>query len=111
MKVPPNFLLGLSAGERNWGRPQGENNLFGFSVNERSLNYPTPDAAIDAFRKSQWYTRLQGKAGSADFLNELVATQDGKNMYNSVRLGGYAPRVETLVDTVYRRLPIWEQTR
>jgi hypothetical protein len=109
MNVPPDFLMGLSAGESNWGRPQGQNNLFGFSVNERPVDYPTPEAAIDAFRKSQWYSRLQGKAEVGDFLNELVSTQDGKKMYNSVRPGGYAPWVQSLIDTVDRRLPIWEQ--
>lgn len=109
MKVPPNFLIGLSAGESNWGRPQGRNNLFGFSVNERPLDYPTPDAAIDAFRKSQWYSRLRGKSEASDFLNELVNTEDGKKKYNSVRPGGYAPWIKDMIGTVDRRLPIWER--
>jgi len=111
MKVPPNFIMGLSAGESNWGRPQGQNNLFGFSVNERPLDYPTPEAAIDAFRNSQWYSRLQGKSEANDFLNELVSTEDGKKMYNSVRSGGYAPWIKDMIGTVDRRLPIWEQPR
>ncbi len=111
MHVAPNFLIGLAAGESNWGRPQGQNNLFGMSVNEKPLNYPDWDSAIDAFRRSHWYSRLQGKTEANDFLNELVNTRDGKNMFNSVREGGYAPWVDSLINTVDHRLPIWQQTR
>jgi len=78
MQVPPNFLLGLSADESGWGRTKGGNNLFGFSANEQPLDYANPDASIDAFRKSQWYSRLQGKKEMSDFVGELLNDQDGK---------------------------------
>lgn len=115
MQTSPNLLLGLSAAESNWGRPQGKNNLFGFSVSERPLDYETPDASIDAFRKSQWYSRLQGKSDPNDFLGERVNTENGKHAYNSVdgdpKRGPYDQFIGSLVRTVDRRLPIWEQSR
>jgi hypothetical protein len=51
MNVPPNYLLGLSAGESNWGRPQGQNNLFGFSNPSTGKAYDYPSAMWeDLFR-------------------------------------------------------------
>jgi hypothetical protein len=108
MNTSPNLLLGLAAGESNWGRPQGKNNLFGFSESEVPLDYQSPEASIDAFRKSQWYSRLQNKANANDFIDELLNTQDGKKRYNSVN-PDYRKYVGSLIDTVNRRLPIWEQ--
>lgn len=111
MNVPPNYLLGLSAGESNWGRPQGQNNLFGLNdiKTGRPANYPSPDASINAFRNSQWYSRLQNKTDANDFVNELVSTQNGKNKYNSER-DDYDGWVKSMIGTVDRRLPIWEQS-
>jgi hypothetical protein len=77
-------------------------------VNERPVDYATPDAAIDAFRKSQWYPRLQGKADAGEFVGELLNAQDGKSKYNSVN-PGYGQFVQDMINTTNRRLPIWEQ--
>jgi hypothetical protein len=111
MNVQPNFLLGLSAGESNWGRPQGQNNLFGLNDvrTGRPANYASPDDSINAFRNSQWYSRLQDKNNADDFVNELISTQNGKYKYNSIR-GDYNDWVKSMIGTVDRRLPIWEQS-
>ena len=110
MGVPPNFLMGLSANESSWGRPDVPNNLFGLGdAKENPFAYATPDDAINAFRKSQWYSRLRGKTNEDDFLNELVSTQNGKLMYNPHE--GYTSRIRNAIKSVDRRLPIWEQKR
>lgn len=112
MNVPPNLLLGLVAGESSWGQPpMGKNNLFGFSASlGRPYDYATPQASIDAFRKSQWFSRLQNKTTPDAFVDELVNNEGGKKKYNTVNKN-YDKFVYGLIDTVNRRRPIWEQTR
>lgn len=94
------------------GRPQGQNNLFGFSdpSTGRPFDYSSPDASIGAFRNSQWYRRLQNKTDADSFVNELLDTEDGKKKYNSIN-PNYGSFVHGMINTIDRRLPIWEQSR
>jgi hypothetical protein len=46
----------------------------------------------------------------SDFVGELLNDQDGKNKYNSVN-PEYGPLIESMINTVNRRLPLWEQKR
>jgi hypothetical protein len=107
MNVPPNYLLGLAAHESGWGQKK---NLFGFSDStERPYDYADPSASIDAFRNSQWFSRLQNRTDPNDFLNELVNPKGGVGVYNPHK--GYTDRVRGTIDAINRRRPIWEQTR
>jgi hypothetical protein len=114
MGVPPNLMMGLAIGEGGWD-PSPSNNPFGVSgTTEQAYHFPTIDDGIDAFRKSQWYSRLQGKTNADDFVNELVSTQDGKDKYNSKRGPNgrdYPPWIHSTIDSVNLHLPIWEQKR
>lgn len=109
MNVPPNLLLGLSAGESTWGKPIGKNNLFGQSdAKGKPLDFDSYDDSINAFRDSQWFSRLQNKNTPDDFVNELLNTEGGKLKYNSVN-PNYGSYIHNVINTVGRRLPIWQQ--
>jgi len=105
MKVPTNYMLGMAIHESDWGR---KNNLLGRGdAQERPYKYASPQESLDAYRKSQWYSRLQGKDNLDDFVGEL--NRDPKNMYNEHP--GYEQRIRDTIDTVNRRLPVWGPQR
>jgi hypothetical protein len=107
MNVPPNLLLGLSAYESGWGRNKN-NNLFGSSIDEAPIQYPTLDDSVDAFRKSQWFDRLSGKSDPDSFVGTMLGGQS--NTYNS-KNSKYGSELRSVIDTVDHRLPIWEATK
>jgi uncharacterized FlgJ-related protein len=103
MNVPPNYLLGLSAYESGWGQ---KNNLFGLSVNEIPNKYPSFDDSANAFRNSQWYSRLSNKGDVDSFVGELMKPP----AYNS-KNPDYDETIRSVIGTVNKRQPIWEQSQ